>query len=70
MPNPVDWRALPPRERARHPDTPPRKLLALAKKYPAEVLANPALPLIALEAPALAVDFHFLRCVHHGERNG
>jgi hypothetical protein len=38
---------------ASSPDTAPALLLELAKKYPSEVLANPALPLIALEDPEL-----------------
>jgi len=43
---------VPPHERARDPLTPTKELIELAALHPAELAANPILPLLALEDPA------------------
>ncbi len=47
-------------ERARDPETPPEELRTLARTYPEEVLANPALPLILMEDPVLGPKIFWL----------
>jgi hypothetical protein len=42
---------------AKNPNAPPKTLLDLARRYPGEVLANPALPLLFLERPGFQRDF-------------
>jgi ADP-ribose pyrophosphatase YjhB (NUDIX family) len=43
-------------EQAGHPETPPGRLLELARQYPEAVLANPARELLSLESPAVWVE--------------
>jgi hypothetical protein len=50
------WEVLPPNEQAAHPDTPIDRLRYLAHFHPSEVLKNPILPLLFLEAPEAAAE--------------